>query len=220
MNQDIIKQQQAEWDKKWSKISDPIAETEYAREVYQYLEDKKCHTLLDLGCGDGRDSFFFAQNKYAVTAVDFSSVSLHLLKKRLEDSPTSNLKYINSNIAELDLKNESFDVIFANLSLHYFDDKTTSAIFDNLYSILNKDGYLFVRCKSTDDFLYGKGEKLEDNVYVKGGKVRHFFDTDYLQNKLSKFNLLEINTEESEHLMMDKNVVISSFVKAIAQKSH
>lgn len=219
MNHNIFRQQQDEWDKKWSKVTKLLAESEYAKEVLQYIKDKKCRTFLDLGCGDGKDSVFFAQNGYDVTAIDFSSASLNLLKERLKDLSVDNMKYVKQDIANLDLGSESFDVIYANLSLHYFDDKTTSEIFDNLYDILKNDGYLFVRCKSTDDFLCGKGEELEKDVYVKGGKVQHFFSAKYLEEKLSKFVLLDFKTEKSEHIMMDKNVVISSFVKAIAKKS-
>lgn len=218
MNHNIFRQQQDEWDKKWSKITKLLTETEYAKEALQYLKDKKCRTFLDLGCGDGKDSVFFAQNGYDVIAIDFSSASLNLLKERLKNLSIDNLKYVKQDIANLDLKSESFDVIYANLSLHYFDDKTTSVIFDNLYNILKNGGYLFVRCKSTDDFLYGKGEELEKDVYIEGGKVRHFFSAKYLEVKLSNFDLLDIETEKSEHIMMDKKVVISSFVKAIAKK--
>ena len=39
---------------------------------------------------------------------------------------------------------DKFDVIYANLSLHYFNDKTTTKIFSNLLKLLNKNGYLFV----------------------------------------------------------------------------
>ena len=46
---------------------------------------------------------------------------------------------------------------------------------DNLYKSLTDEGLIFIKCKSIDDDLYGKGEKIGEDLY-NYGHLRHFFD--------------------------------------------
>ena len=98
------------------------------------------------------------------------------------------------------------------MSLHYFDDKTTTKVFDKLYKILKKNGLLFVKCKSIDDIMYGKGKKIEDNFYILEGHARHFFDKDYMKDKLKRFKILKIRKSVSMYKRK------SSFIEAVATK--
>ncbi len=79
--------------------------------------------------------------------------------------------------------------------------------------MLKKDGLLFVKCKSTDDNLYGRGHKLEENMYVFRDHVRHFFDKDYMTALLAKFQTIKVNRSSSVY-----HSYKSSFVEAIAKK--
>ena len=47
------------------------------------------------------------------------------------------------------------------------DDPTAKNIFDHLSNILKRGGLIFVTCKSTDDPLFGQGEKVGENMYKK-----------------------------------------------------
>ena len=103
--------------------------------------------------------------------------------------------------------NEKFDVIYANLSLHYFNDKITTEIFSNLVKLLNQDGYLFVRCKSVEDPLYGIGNEIEINVFDNKGKIQHLFSKEYLKEKLKDYSIIRIRRTSSKHLTMEKGVI-------------
>ena len=65
--------------------------------------------------------------------------------------------------------------------------------------MLKRGGLLFVKCKSTDDMLYGKGRKLEENMYVFRGHVRHFFDKDYMIALLAKFQIIRVRRSSSAY---------------------
>lgn len=173
----------------------------------------KHKTLLDLGCGAGRDSLYFAQKGLKVTATDWSQSGLDQLRKLAEKNKVANLEVIQQDISKLTFNPNSFDVIYAHLSLHYFDDETTKQICDKLYSVLKKDGLLFIKCKSTDDMLYGRGRKLEENMYKHRDHVRHFFNKEYMTALLAKFQIIKVRRSSSVY-----HSYKSSFIEAIAKK--
>ena len=194
------------WKNKWVfRPTEPA--NNFAVRAYKLIKRKKLKTLLDLGCGDGRDSIYFFNKGLKVRAVDFSFSGIKKLKLQ---NPKVN--YILSDIKKIKFKTNSFDIIYAHLSLHYFDDETTSKIFDNLYRILKKNGLLFVKCKSIDDKLFGKGKKIGENIYEKG-HIRHFFSKEYMKEKLKKFKIIKIQKTSSVY-----HNYKSAFIEAAATK--
>ncbi|GIW63517.1 MAG: hypothetical protein KatS3mg091_319 [Patescibacteria group bacterium] len=173
---------------------------EFAKCGFKLIKAKNCRSLLDLGCGDGRDSIYFANKGLKVTAVDFSKSGIEKLKTR-QNRIKNRINCILKDIRNINFPENSFVVIYAHLSLHYFDDKTTSKIFDNLYKVLKKGGLIFVKCKSTDDALFGKGKKVGENMYKKG-HVQHFFTKEYMTEKL-KF-ITNINRLLSKRLRRNR----------------
>lgn len=194
------------WEKAWSKNSiNPT--NNFARRSYKLIKTKKLKTLLDLGCGLGSDSIYFSNKGLEVIAIDQSEKSIEILRKR-----NNKIKSIVKDIKDLKLRSNSIDVIYAHLSLHYFDDKTTTKIFNNLYRIMNKNGLFFVKCKSVEDKLFGKGEKIAENIY-KETHLRHFFTKEYMEEKLEKFKIIKIRRTSSVY-----HEYKSSFIEAIATK--
>lgn len=208
-NKSAMKQQQI-WESKWKKLrEDSLPPSNFAKRAWKLIKDK--NTLLELGCGGGRDSIFFAKKGLQVTAVDFAASALERLKGE------QNVEVKRQDISDLRI-NQRFDVIYANLSLHYFDDRTTRSIFRRLHTLLNKSGFLFVRCKSTDDPLASIGEEIETNFFNIKGKNLHLFDKEYMADMLKDFIILSIRKTTSEHLTMEKGVIKSHFIEAIATK--
>lgn len=62
----------------------------------------------------------------------------------------------------LPFENESIQVIIADLSLHYFNDKTTKSVVKEIKRVLKKDGYIIGRVnkytikKKAFEFVAGK----------------------------------------------------------------
>lgn len=194
------------WDKKWrDRAKMPV--NNFAKRCFSFIKNKRLKTLLDLGCGLGGDALYFAKKGFSVIALDVSKVATCRLR---ELNPK--LKCITGDIRDIPLKDNSFDVIYAHLSLHYFDDKTTTEVFNKLHRVLKKNGFIFIKCKSTDDPLCGQGEKVGENMYKKK-HIRHFFNKEYMQEKLIKFKIIKIRKTASVY-----NAYKSSFIEAIATK--
>ncbi|MBQ8425747.1 MAG: class I SAM-dependent methyltransferase [Clostridia bacterium] len=144
-------------------------------EKYDDLINACDTTILDLGCGAGNDTLYLTEKGKDVLSCDYSKVALEKLEKNIENSKTmlfniSNLPY--------NFESESFKIIIADLSLHYFYEKTTFDIMNELKRILTKNGTLLARVNSVNDSHYGagKGEKLEHNYYYVTGYNKRFFD--------------------------------------------
>ncbi|MDO9183244.1 MAG: class I SAM-dependent methyltransferase [Bacteriovorax sp.] len=204
----IICDQEKLWTKEWKKGKVLLVNNFAKRSLLEIKKQRNLKTILDLGCGSGQDAVFFAEHGFRVTAVDFSEAGLSSISG---DIP--NLKKICSGINELKLKPNSFDVIYAHLSLHYFDDKTTTKIFTNLFKALNNGGLIFVKCKSIDDSLYGLGEEVGRDIYYYKKQYRHFFSKDYMLEKLSSFKIIKIRKSTSVYHNFK-----SSFIEAVARK--
>ena len=179
----------------------------FAKRAYKLIKAKNLRNIIDLGCGDGRDSIYFYNRGLNVTAFDFSEISINK-----PQSQVKGINYIIEDIRNINFKENTFDVIYAHLSLQYFDDEATAKIFEKLYRILKKDGYIFIKCKSTQDYLCGKGEKIGENMW-KEGLVRHFFTKEFMTESLKNFRVIRIRKTSSVYFKYK-----SAFIEVIATK--
>ncbi len=182
-----------------------VSPLDFAKQSLQYL--KNGQSLLDIGCGDGRDADFFARNGLLVTAIDFSDEAIERVKKLNPNIDTRMM-----DILSMDFPDETFDAVYAHLSVQYFDDTSTTAIFSNIHRMLKAGGYFFVKCKSIRDPLYGQGKKVGKDMFANP-YVRHFFSKEYMSDTLQNFTILEL--EETTATYDGKD---SAFIEAIARK--
>lgn len=182
----------------------------FAYEIAEFLPPQQ--KILELGCGAGNDSNYFATLGHHVLATDFSDVAV---EKNREFYNNDNLTFEVLDISKpLPFKNNSYDLVYARLSLHYFNDKKTREIFDEIRHIVKTGGILGFICKSTDDPLYGQGKMIEEDMYEREGHVRHFFGKPYTEKLLKdRFEIVKLE-EGVEEFYAD----ISAFIKVIARK--
>lgn len=187
-------------------------QTDFAKEVNALIP--KHARILELGCGEGNDSIYFADQGHKITATDFSDVVIAQNKKRYTNA---NLHFAEQDISQpFDYPDNSFDVVYARLSLHYFPDKTTREIFKEIKRVLKPGGSLHFMCKATGDGIYGKGEKLEADMYELDGHVRHFFSKEYVNSLLDETGLSLESVEIGEEKIYDRH---SAFIKVTARKN-
>jgi len=146
--------------------------------------------LLELGCGEGGDAAYFAGLGCKVTATDFSEVVIERAKQQF---PAVDFQ-VADMARELPFGDNSFDAVYANLSLHYADDAETRAIFGRIARVLTDHGQLFFRCKS----IHSESEKagaveIAPDIYDKDGHLRHLFSTDYVESVTQDLFTLERN---------------------------
>lgn len=206
------------WDSKWSKLEKDAKTSEpFTMECLEWTNNNKSKILLDVGCGLGSDTIFFSKKFRKIIAVDFSKEAIKILDSRLKELKIQNVETLCEDCRNLNFEENSIDIVYANVALHYFSDNDTRKIFQNLYRILKIGGLVFVRCKSVNDFLYGIGNKLGENYY-ENEQTRHFFSKEYIEDVANMFQIKKLEYEETNHLQLDGSYAKSSFVMMIAKK--
>lgn len=198
---------QQNWNKTY-KVRNMVSTLDYAKNAFGKFQLKPRSSLLDIGCGDGRDALYFSAQGLQVTAIDFSEEAIGKIKK---EYPHINALVLD--ILNMDFPDASFDVVFAHLSLHYFDDPKTDTVFHTIHRILKPKGLFFVRCKSIHDPLYGKGEEVGKDMFLLK-HVRHFFSEEYMKEKLREFEICSLQQRVSDY-----DGKRSCFVEAVARKT-
>ena len=168
--------------------------------------------VLELGCGAGGDALFFAKQGLSVVATDFSEVVITQNQKHVKQN---NLVFQAVDISQpLPFNDAEFDVVYAHLSLHYYNDRDTRKIISEIHRVLKPKGILAFACKSTKDRTYGQGEEIEKNIFLHEDHIRHLFDIHYTKDILqSKFGIIKLDEVDNEYADHD-----SVFIQCIATK--
>lgn len=140
---------------------------------------RKSH-ILELGCGVGRDAAYFSTLGHFVTATDGSEIVIR--QNQLDDS----LSHVGS-FGVLDMRerfpyaDHAYDAVYANLSLHYYDDRTTRAIVSEMKRVVRIGGVVAVACKSYDS-MHAGGKQIAPDIYTSSnGQTIHLFTQAYMR---------------------------------------
>ena len=113
------------------------------KELQDYFNKRtRRGTLLDLGCGQGRDYIFLASLGFQVTAVDSSKVGINQMIKKAQTMGLE-IDGIVNDIQNLKLQRK-FDVILFDMLLHGFEDSTQLELLGKYSNYLNQDGVLCI----------------------------------------------------------------------------
>jgi SAM-dependent methyltransferase len=120
-------------------------------------------SILDLGCGSGRDSAYFISCGYDVTAMDASKEMCDLASIHIGQD------VLNLSFADMDF-NEVFDGIWACASLLHVPGDEIDNIFTKVVNSLKKNGVLFM------SFRYGDFEGRRNGRYYRDYRTRTLKD--------------------------------------------
>ena len=189
------------WDN-WSKKRASVPAYDNWLDYYSDMLIKNKNTeILDLGSGIGADTLYLIERGFNVLSCDFSNETLKSIRKNI---PNSKIKYINMLDETFPFLDESYSLIIADLSLHYFDNEVTIHIMNEIKRILKNKGVLLARVASINDFNFGAGvgEQLEKNFYFEGDYTKRFFDQEDINKyfgiigKLESFETSMIRNEK------------------------
>jgi SAM-dependent methyltransferase len=111
---------------------------------------KKNGTILDAGCGSGRDMLNFKNMGYLVSGFD-SSIKMVQSALAYSGCPVSHTSFEMLNY------DDEFDAIWACASLLHVERKNLTKVFALLHKALHKEGVLYCSFKArSDDFDDGE----------------------------------------------------------------
>lgn len=181
-----------------------------ARIFLQKFPPHEGQTLIDIGCGEGRDSIFFARNGYRVTAFDYSTDGIKKAKTWAGELNLS-VDFFQSDINEFRLE-KPYDAVFASGALHYIPQNLRKEIISNYKQFTNPGGVHafmvpiakpFVPRNPQDDPLEQDWLSGEILTYYYDWKIEYFTE-EILDDVFSdyKFPVNRIIAREPSHLEM------------------
>lgn len=154
----------------------------FAQEISKELIHSK--NILELGCGNGRDSIYFAKIGLNVTAIDASDAAIEQLRKQ---NDKENICFICDDfVSSSTIYSGQYDYVYSRFTLHAINEKQETEVLHNVYKVLKDKGQFFVEVRSINDDLYGMGEKVGRNSYVYNGHFRRFIIIEELKEKLEE----------------------------------
>lgn len=170
-------------------------------------------SIMDSGCGTGRDTYEFLKRGYCVTAIDASPAMLRECRRKIREAivsaenselkraaKESEKRSIEATFDELQFRNE-FDGIWAAASLLHIPEQLMEENLRRLIQALKPKGVLFM------SFKYGKGEYKYDPRYF----------TCYSRRKIRSLLKSISRTEELRVWLSNSNgKILSPFSQKIA----
>lgn len=161
----------------------------FAEQAIKYFPAKG--KVLELGAGQGQDSCYFAEQGYAVTSTDIEATALELAKTKAAEKSVQ-VTFQEADLRnELPFENETFDVVYAHLSIHYFDHETTVRLIGEIQRVLKRGGVLAFLVNSVNDPEYKTGNVIEPDYFQIDKTAKRYFSestarefTQYLQVNL------------------------------------
>lgn len=179
------------WDnfyQKKIKISKPSS---FAKFIVKKM--KKNKTLLDIGCGNGRDTFYFNKKGLNVVGIEKSKIAVKNNKKILEKKKIKNISFYNVNIFSKKFENlEKFDYVYLRFVIHAISKQIENKLLKNLSKITKENSIVFFEFRTTKDKLFKRGKIIskyerQTNHYRRFIKFDDFIKT---LNKLKNFKIL------------------------------
>jgi tellurite methyltransferase len=102
----------------------------------------KNSTLVDIGCGNGRDSFFFANNEFNVICIDNCKTAINLIAS----ANHPNINPICSKVGDLNFIN--IDIAYSRFALHAMTEKEEDKMLEWIKKAINSGGYFCIETRS------------------------------------------------------------------------
>ena len=179
-------------------VENPIDNTDYWN---QYYQNKVCSTqpspfakyvstlvepgkkMVDLGCGNGRDTIFFANLGIDIVGIDLSASAIQML----EEQKVPNAHFVCGDfICHPSHMPECYDYAYSRFTIHAINPKQETMLLQVMYQTLKPDGKFFIEVRSVHDPLYGKGKQVERNAFFYDNHYRRFLVLEELTNALER----------------------------------
>jgi len=185
-----------------------IGPTILAIHAKKILDEYSLKNILELGCGQGRDSIYFAKLGYSIIASDISENAIKFIEKISNDENLKNLQLVVHDVQKpLNFQNSKFDMVYSNLALQFFDLYQLSKIFSNIADVMLPNSFFLFSTKKVGDKYYDFGNKISSNAFEYKGITRFFFTKSELEILLEK-NFTIISFEEDKHVNPDNTVSV------------
>ena len=178
------------------------AESNFAKYcMYSYMQAGT--TLVEFGCGNGRDSLFFASRGIDVLGIDTSGNVIEMLNKM---NTYVNARFLCEDFSgKIAIFQVQHDYCYSRFTLHAITERQEKYALQNAWNTLKAGGMFFIEARSIKDDICGLGECVGRNSYIHDGHFRRFINREELLDKLRAVGFEIIYEEEGRGFAPYKN---------------
>lgn len=169
----------------------------YIEEIFRRY-DKDIREILEMACGTGSLSYYFAKKGYKLTAFDRSEEMLSIAYDKLRRF--KNVKLLRQDMVDFKI-NKKFDCILSTCdSINYIlDEKDLLKTFTNAYNHL-RDGGLFIFDINS---YYKLKELIGNNIFLEDrGEIFYTWQNQFdLDTNICNFYLTFFYSQDGEHFL-------------------
>ncbi len=159
----------------------PVTHTAYLGQRW-LCSDKK--TILDVGCGLGRNLIYFAkQYGFRVTGIDNSEYAINYVKQAAMEENVA-VDVIKDDMFNMPFKNGSFDCVFAYDVTSHLTSEQFLKVLSEINRVVKQGGeiYITLLSKSSANYKNAKPENMLDEntvvIHEEDGTQRYEFYVD------------------------------------------
>ncbi len=171
------------WNDFYKKNIAPVEPSDFAKFTLSILKERKSNYLLDIACGNGRDSTYFISNDIKTDSLDLSYPG------------NSELNFIQSDMLTFDYSN--YDVLYLRFVLHTITESDLDVLLDRIKATA-KDCLIFIETRSTKGITNEEKSETFFKSSVGDEHFRMLYSEEYLTKKLSEKFKISLSIEASD----------------------
>lgn len=180
------------WESYYKEHEKPSAPSRFAEFIAkEYLEPGM--KLVELGCGNGRDSVFFAQHEIFVRGVDQAESEIRFLNSTYAHSF---LEFIAADFTRLEA-DVLPDCIYSRFTLHSISEEDELRVLKWAKDSLAEGGILCVEVRSINDSKLQDGERISLCENIVDGHYRRYLKLAAVEKQLIQLGFEVVYAEES-----------------------
>lgn len=157
--------------------------------------------ILDVGCGEGRNTVYFIREGYQIFGVDHNPVAIQMARLQAKSlrSDYDIYRFQVCDIKDMPLHKAAFDVIISSAVLHFATcHEHFFLMMDEMMRVLKPGGLFFLRMTTSFGGIIGLSESMGEGVYLlPDGSKRYLLTEDLLERMQKKFGLKNLEPPKS-----------------------
>jgi SAM-dependent methyltransferase len=190
--------QQQHWQNTFSENPDLFGNhpSDPARKAAELFQREGKTRVLELGCGQGRDTIYFARNGFHVDALDYSVTGIEAVDRKAAALALSHEIVARTHDIRqpLPFGEETFDACYSHM---LFCMALTTAqlqcLSEEIRRVLQRDGLCIYTVRHFGDAHYQKGMHRGEDMYEVDGFIVHFFNRDKVKMLAEGYDIVAID---------------------------
>ena len=166
---------------------------------------KKNTFLIDVGAGDGRDSFYLRKKAKHVCSIDQSTIAIKKNKLKARRLGLKNMTFKNLSSNHLKkVANKKVNFIYARFFIHAINEVSEDIFLKSIKKNFESKTVISLEFRTIKDVLMKKGKKISKYERLTD-HYRRFIDTKKFENKLKKLNYRVLYKKQGINLSKSPN---------------